>query len=97
MVGLSSDQIRDSRLAVAVDGKNSALLQFVRKVVDERGHVSDEDLDGLRQHGFTDGQIAEVVANVALNLFTNYFNHIAETDIDFPKAPTLNAESASTN
>lgn len=94
MVGLTSDQIRDSRLGTAVDGKNNALLQFVRKVVDKRGHVTDADLDGLRDHGFTDGQIAEVVANVAVNLFTNYFNHVAETDIDFPKAPALNMEAA---
>lgn len=97
MVGLTSDQIRDSRLSTAVDSKNNALLQFVRKVVEERGHVSNDDLDGLRTHGFTEGQIAEVVANIAINLFTNYFNHIAETDIDFPKAPALNVEPASTN
>lgn len=97
MVGLTSDQIRDSRLATAVDSKNNALLHFVRKVVDERGHVSNQDLDDLRDQGFTDGQIAEVVANVAVNLFTNYFNHIAETDIDFARAPALNAESTATN
>ena len=46
-------------------------------------------LQELRDHGFTDGDLAEVVANVALNIFTNYFNHVAETDIDFPKAEAL--------
>jgi len=39
--------------------------------------------------GYDDGAVAEVVANVALNLFTNDFNHVAETDIDFPQAPEL--------
>ena len=43
----------------------------------------------LRDHGFTDGDITEVVANVALNIFTNYFNHVADPDIDFPKAECL--------
>ena len=45
----------------------------------------------LRQSGYTDGQIAEIVAHVALNLFTNYFNHVAGTDVDFPAAPQLAA------
>jgi hypothetical protein len=29
------------------------------------------------------------VAHVALNVFTNYFNNVAETDVDFPKADEL--------
>ena len=41
----------------------------------------------MRGAGYDDGQIAEIVANVALNLFTNYFNHVAGTEVDFPVAP----------
>ena len=61
-----------------------------------RGRVSDGDLDEVREAGFDDAAIAEVVANVALNIFTNYFNNVAETDIDFPKAPALTPEPATT-
>ena len=43
----------------------------------------------MRHAGLTDGELAEVVAGVALNIFTNYFNQVARTDIDFPKAPEL--------
>jgi alkylhydroperoxidase family enzyme len=57
--------------------------------VGERGHVSDEDLQALRDEGFSDGDITEVVANVALNIFTNYFNHVADPEIDFPQAECL--------
>lgn len=89
MVGLSAEQIRDARLASAVISKDGALLTFVRKLVDDRGHVSDSDLEDLRDHGFTDGEIAEVVAHVALNTFTNYFNHVADPEIDFPQAEPL--------
>ena len=39
--------------------------------------------------GFSEGEVAEIVANVALNIFTNYFNHVAETEVDFPTAPDL--------
>jgi hypothetical protein len=45
----------------------------------------------LRQHGFTDGEITEIIANVVLNIFTNYFNIAAGTEIDFPLAPALTA------
>ena len=89
MVGLTSDQIRDSRLGTAVDPKTEVLLGFARKLVDSRGQVSEEDVREVRAAGFDDGAIGEVVANVALNIFTNYFNNVAETDIDFPKAPEL--------
>jgi len=89
MAGLTPDQIRDSRQGTAADGKTDALLHFARKLVETRGQVSDGDVNAVRQAGFTDGEIAEAVANVALNIFTNYFNHVAATDIDFPKADAL--------
>lgn len=46
-------------------------------------------MSSLRRLGFDDGDIAEIIANVALNIFTNYFNHVAETDIDFPRAEAI--------
>jgi uncharacterized peroxidase-related enzyme len=95
MVGLTAEQVRDSRLGIAVGPKADALIQFALKVVNARGRVSDADLEAVREAGLDDGAIAEVVANVALNIFTNYFNNVAETDIDFPKAPELKKEPAS--
>lgn len=89
MAGLTADQIRDGRLGGAVDPKTDALIRFARKVVESHGRVGDRDLTEVREAGFDDGAIAEVVAHVALNLFTNYFNHVADTDIDFPAAPPL--------
>jgi uncharacterized peroxidase-related enzyme len=90
MVGLTADQIHDSRLGTAVDSKTETLLHFARKLVENRGHVSNADIAVVREAGFGDEAIAEVVAHVALNIFTNYFNHVAETDIDFPKASPIN-------
>ena len=89
MTGLTADQIRDSRHGTAVDPKTDALLRFARLVANTKGRVSDGDLQTIREAGYDDGAIAEVVAHVALNVFTNYFNNLAETDIDFPKAETL--------
>jgi uncharacterized peroxidase-related enzyme len=89
MVGLTPDQILDSRRGTAVDPKSDAVIRFARKVVDQRGQVSDADIAEVRAAGLNDGAIAEVVANVALNIFTNYFNHVAETDIDFPEVEPI--------
>ncbi|NRQ34854.1 hypothetical protein HII36_23910 [Nonomuraea sp. NN258] len=53
-------------------------------MVSDRGGVSDADLKAAREEGLSDGEIAEVVANVALNVFTNYIDTTADTDIDWP-------------
>ena len=94
MVGLTPEQIRDSRLGTAVDPKADALIRFALEVVRTRGQVSDAALADVREAGFDDGAIAEVIAHVALDVFTNYFNIVAQTDIDFPKAPELTPEPA---
>jgi uncharacterized peroxidase-related enzyme len=96
MVGLTAEQILDSRHGTAVDPKADALIRFARKVVDARGRVVDGDLDEVRGAGFDDSAIVEVVANVALMTFTNYFNLVADTDLDFPEVPELKPEPATT-
>jgi uncharacterized peroxidase-related enzyme len=93
-VGLTAEQIRDSRLGTAVDPRTDALIRFALKVVETRGRVTDADLDEVREAGFDDGVISDVVAHVALSIFTNYFNNVAQTDVDFPKAAPLAAEPA---
>lgn len=87
--GLSEQETCNARRAVAADDKESVALEFAQEIVSDRGHVSDAGVQQVRRAGYTDGEIAEIVANVALNLFTNYFNHVAETEVDFPAAPEL--------
>jgi uncharacterized peroxidase-related enzyme len=82
--GLSNDELTASREARAVDPKATAALQFARAVVERRGDVRDQDFVRVRAAGYTDGEIAEITAHVALSDFTNYFNRAAHTEIDFP-------------
>ena len=89
MAGLSEEDIVQARGGTAEDPKDAAAVELARKLVENRGHVSDQDVDAVRDAGLTDGEIGEVVAIVALNIFTNYFNHVAETEVDFPAAPEL--------
>lgn len=90
-VGLSDEQLRDARGGSSLDRKTEVALTFARRIVDTQGLVSDEDLAGMREAGYDDGAIVEVVAHVALTIFTNYFNHVAETDVDFPEVANLTA------
>ncbi|MFO1065391.1 MAG: carboxymuconolactone decarboxylase family protein [Pirellulales bacterium] len=97
MSGLTEEQILDSRHGKAIDSKTDAVLRLAGLLVDNRGRVSDRELDEARAAGLNDATIAEVVGAVALNIFTNYFNHVAETEIDFPKAAPLSIENEACN
>ena len=95
--GLSPVQILENRAGVDSDPATAALLKFARSIVEQRGQISDQDLQDVRDAGFTDEQIAEIAANVALNIFTNYFNNIARTEIDFPTVEPLPGGLAAAN
>jgi len=78
----------------SADPRLSAILEFATAVVEKRGLVTDADFAAARQAGLSDAEISEVVGNVAHNLFTNYFNHVAETEIDFPVVRTGQQDAA---
>lgn len=63
---------------------SGALVSFAKKIVRQRGHVADEDIENARKAGIDDGLMMEIVATVALNTLTNYANELAGTEIDFP-------------
>ncbi|MBI4547410.1 MAG: carboxymuconolactone decarboxylase family protein [Ignavibacteriae bacterium] len=84
MFGMTEQQIRDFRLGKASDPKTQALLTFVIKVVDQRGGIDDSDYQQIRGAGYSEAEIVEILANIVQTIFTNYFNHIAQTEIDFP-------------
>lgn len=83
--GLNETQIIASRKGEATDAKQQAGLKFAQEVTAKRGLVSAESLQAVKDAGYTDEDILEVVLNVVSNTLTNYVNHIAETEIDFPE------------
>lgn len=87
--GIEDESVLAARQGKSPHAQEETALQFAQKLVRQQGKVSDADLAELRTAGFSDGEISELVANVALNIFTNYFNHVAETEIDFPVATAL--------
>ena len=84
-LGLEERQVLDARRGTADDERTAALLKVTQRLVLERGHLKDAELRAARAAGITDAELTETIALVALNLFTNYLNHVADTPIDFPE------------
>ncbi|WP_327588090.1 carboxymuconolactone decarboxylase family protein [Nonomuraea sp. NBC_00507] len=84
LAGLSAEEADAARYGKASDAKAQAALTLAVTLVRTRGDVEDADLQAAREAGLSDGEIAEVVGHVALNVFTNYLNKTAQTDIDWP-------------
>ncbi|WP_242138797.1 carboxymuconolactone decarboxylase family protein [Sphingomonas sp. TREG-RG-20F-R18-01] len=81
---ISSAEIALNRNGHSGDPKADAAVAFAAKVAQERGHVSDADVSAVKLAGYTEAQIVEIVALVADNVFTNFLNEVAKTEIDFP-------------
>ncbi len=85
--GLTEEQTVAIRKGeVDFEPKLGALLTLVRASVSDVGYVSDEVWQSALEAGWRDTELTEVSAHIALNLFTNHFNHLVETDLDIPAA-----------
>ena len=84
MAKLPADEIVLARKGHATDPKRDAAVQFARQVIETRGQVSDNDLKAVRDVGYTDANIMEIIALVAMYSLTNFFNNVFDPDKDFP-------------
>jgi uncharacterized peroxidase-related enzyme len=82
---VSAEDLAAAQLGESSDPKIAAALSFALKLVNNRGQVSEVDTQNLRHAGFNDEEIVEIIAHVALNLFTNYINIALDVPVDFPK------------
>ncbi len=88
--GLSEkEMVAIRRDTVDFDPKLAALLALAREYTKNVGSVQDATWQSALDAGWTDEQLTELSVHVTLNLFTNYFNHFVETDLDLPAAPPL--------
>lgn len=83
--GASDQEMSDAQAGRSADPKTATALAFALKVVSNRAQLSDDDVAALRDVGFDDEHIVEILAHVALNIFTNYVNVALEVPVDFPK------------
>lgn len=83
--GLSDEEIANAIRASASDPRTDAVLKLARAIIVQRGEIAGPELQRAKDAGLTDGELVETVANIALNIFTNYINHVARTALDFPE------------
>lgn len=86
--GLEAQELHANLSGLSGSGKTQAALHFAREILMTRGHVTEGSVQVMRDVGYTEAEIVEVIAHVGMNNFTNYFNHIAATEIDFPLVTT---------
>lgn len=84
-----ADMIGARKGTLASRPREDALVKFALRIHEKKGAISQADIDEFRAAGFGDGAITEVIANYALTIYTNYFNHVNDTTLDFPAAPVL--------
>lgn len=83
-VGLSEEQMLEGRAFHSQDEKINAGLLFAKKMLENPKEISSADLEPLKNLGYSDGDILEIIAHVIRNIFTNYINIISETEVDWP-------------
>jgi AhpD family alkylhydroperoxidase len=88
---LDEAEMSANRAGTSNDAKAAAAVRFALIVARERGHVATEDVRDVKVAGYDDAQVIEIVQHVALNVWTNYINEVAKTEIDFPVVTPANA------
>ncbi len=81
---LDEAELAANRRGASNDAHAAAAVRFARQVMEQRGHVSDAELQAVRDAGYSEAEVIEIVQHVALNTWTNYVNSVAGTTIDFP-------------
>ncbi len=82
--GATADEMAEAQAGRSSDARTEAALRFAIKVVDNRADIAAQDVAALRNAGFDEEEIVEILAHVALNLFTNYLNVALDVPVDFP-------------
>jgi uncharacterized peroxidase-related enzyme len=81
---VDAEELDNARRAESADAHVAALLKLSNAIAENAGDVDDVDVKAAREAGVTDEEIGEIVANLALNVLTNYFNVLAHVDNDWP-------------
>jgi uncharacterized peroxidase-related enzyme len=94
MIGVPEAELAAAREGASGDAKTGAMLKLAVEIVRTRANISPADLAAAQDAGISNAEIVEVVGAIALNVFTNYLNVLADTDIDFPILHTAQLANA---
>ena len=83
--GLSGAEIEANRAGTSQDARAAAAVAFAQALNTNLGDVTQAELDAVRQAGYSDAEIVEIITHVGMNILTNLIGKAARVDIDFPK------------
>ena len=82
--GLSPSVVRQIRAGQPTgDAKRDALVRLVGKLVKTSGALSDQDFSAIKAAGYTEQQLVDISLAIAVITFTNVFNRINDTELDY--------------
>ncbi|ALN63740.1 peroxidase-related enzyme family protein [Lysobacter antibioticus] len=83
--GLNGDEIAANRAGGSQDAKAAIAVKFARSLVEHQGEVTSAEILEVREAGFSDADIVEIITHVGMNLLTNILGKASRVEIDFPK------------
>ena len=92
---LTDEEMDANRQGRSNDARADAAVKFAVSVTEQRGKVSDAEVQSLLDAGYSEAEAVEIVVHVALNTLTNYVNEVFGTEVDFPLVELAKAHSAS--
>lgn len=84
-VGLDGEEIDANRAGSSGDAKAAVAVKFARSLVEHRGEVTTAEINAVRDAGYSDADIVEIITHVGMNLMTNILGKASRIDIDFPR------------
>ncbi|MGW9032119.1 carboxymuconolactone decarboxylase family protein [Streptomyces sp. NPDC055722] len=93
---LTAEDMELNRQGHSTDPKADVAVNFAHKIAVNRGHVTTADVDAVRTAGYTDADIIDIVTTTAFSFMTNFFNLVADVEIDatFPVIHTHHTAQA---
>ncbi len=88
-MSFTEQDILQARRGLSKDAKSQAILSFCKAIVEKKGSISDQEVQNLKAQGVSDKELCEILLVINFNMFTNYFNKVANTEVDFPVAPKI--------
>jgi uncharacterized peroxidase-related enzyme len=87
--GLAVSEIEANRAGTSQDAKAAAAVTFAKALNEHLGEVTQAELDSVREAGYGDAEIVEIITHVGMNILTNLIGKASQVDIDFPKVSVL--------
>lgn len=91
--GLTGSEIEANRAGTSEDAKAAAAVTFAKALNDNLGEVTQVEFNAVREAGYGDAEIVEIITHVGMNILTNLIGKASQVDIDFPRV-SLQAEAA---